>query len=162
VEQDRPGCLNRSRSPPVSRPTQASRATDEQRRPRLTDSPPVVEPTCRGPTRAHFHRRIYKSSTLAAKSLLPSSVFTHRRAPCRHRSTPVSQSSSPPLIVSFRPENPLELTMLLPLFLQPELHPSIPYTGSHRWLPPVVGELLPLCFSSPARPCLTYMVLLCS
>jgi hypothetical protein len=81
VEQDRPSCLNRSRSPPISHLTQASHATGAQCCPRPTGSPPVAEPTCRGPMRAHFRRRIYKPSTAVTKSLLPSSIFACCRAP---------------------------------------------------------------------------------
>jgi hypothetical protein len=136
VEQDRP------RSPPISRLAQASRATGAQCRPRPTSSPPVAEPTCCGPTRAHFHHRVYKPSTPAAQRSILHPFSTAAELPCRHRSMPVSQSSSPPLVVYFRPESPLKLTVLWPLFLQ--------------------LELLPLCFSSPARSCLMSKVLLCS
>jgi hypothetical protein len=81
VEQDRPGHLNQPRSPPISRPVQASRETGTQHHPRPTSSPLVAEPTYRGPTWVCFRHHIYKPSTPAAKSLLPSSIFARYRAP---------------------------------------------------------------------------------
>jgi hypothetical protein len=49
----------------------------------------------------------------------------------RCRSTPLSRSSSPPLVDSFYLENPLELTVLLPLFLQLKLYPPPPRPLHH-------------------------------
>jgi hypothetical protein len=73
----------------------------------------------------------YKRCAMEKRKILFALVVTAykrcvKSSPCRRCSTPVSRSSSPPLVVSFCPENPLELTMLLPLFLQLEPTPLSP------------------------------------
>jgi hypothetical protein len=96
----------------------------------------------------------YKKAAMEKRNPFSSSSTTATRASIDHHSTPISQSSNPSLVDYVCPENPLELTVLLCLVLQPKTHPSDRSTGSHRRPPPSAGELLPPCSSSLVNPCL--------
>jgi hypothetical protein len=109
--------------------------------------PPLVNSIRPGNPQLKGHHGIEK---------LPFPLF-HRcqlRGSASRRSSLVNRSSSPLLVDSVHPENPLDLMVLLRSILQLEIHSFDLYTGSCcRRLPPI-SELSLLCSLLLASHCL--------
>jgi hypothetical protein len=97
---------------------------------RRTTSLMATGSTCPWPHRTAYPCHLLKGHRGEEKPHFPLFHRCQLRASARHHSSPVSRTSSPPLVYSVRLENPLELTVVLHSVLQLGIHPVDSYTGS--------------------------------